>query len=120
MGENNVKNSISFCYKTKLGPLIDLPMGQKVIKCKWVYHIKIFAQGKISKYKVKVVTKGFSQTFNIDYNDTFSPIVKYDSMWGVLTIVANKDFDIIQFEIKTTFLYADLNEEIYTCVSLKG
>jgi hypothetical protein len=64
---------------------------------------------------MKVVTKGFFQTFNIDYNDIFSPIIKYDSIWSVLAIIARKDLDIIQFEIKITFLYVDLNEEIYIC-----
>jgi hypothetical protein len=88
-------------------------VGQKAIKCKWVYHIKTNAQGKIYKYKVKVVTKGFSQTFDIDYDDIFSPIVKYDSIWSVLAIVIDEDLNIIQFDIKTTFLYVDLNENIY-------
>jgi hypothetical protein len=64
---------------------------------------------------VRVITKGFSQTFDIDYDDTFSPIVKYDSIWSVLTIAVDKDLDIIQFDIKTAFLYVDLNEEIYMC-----
>jgi hypothetical protein len=64
---------------------------------------------------MRVVAKGFFQTFGIDYNDTFSLVVKYDSIWNVLAIVVAEDFDIIQFDIKISFLYVDLNEEIYMC-----
>lgn len=92
-----------------------LLVGQKAIKCKWVYWIKTNAQGKIYKCKVRVVTKGFFQTFSIDYNDIFSLVIKYDSIWSVLVIVVTKDFDIIQFDIKISFFYVDLNEDIYTC-----
>jgi hypothetical protein len=53
---------------------------------------------------VRFVTKGFSQTFGIDYDDIFSQKIQYDSTWNVLIIVDTKDFDIIQFDIKTTFL----------------
>jgi hypothetical protein len=72
-------------------------------------------KGKYFKYKVKVIAKGFFQTFGIDYNDTFSLIIKYDPIWSVLTIVVAEDFDIIQFDIRIAFLYVDLNEKIYMC-----
>jgi hypothetical protein len=64
---------------------------------------------------MRVVAKGFFQTFGIDYNDIFSLVIKYDSTWSVLVIVVTEDFDIIQFDIKTIFFYVDLNEKIYMC-----
>ncbi len=64
---------------------------------------------------MKVIAKGFFQTFGIDYNDTFSLVIQYDSIWNVLVIVVIEDFDIIQFDIKTAFLYVDLNEKIHMC-----
>jgi hypothetical protein len=56
---------------------------------------------------MKVVTKGLFQTFGIDYDDIFSPIVKYYSTWSVLAIVDVENFYIIQFDI--TIIYSDRN-----------
>ncbi len=56
---------------------------------------------------MKVVTKGLFQTFGIDYDDIFSPIVKYYSTWSVLAIVDVEIFYIIQFDI--TIIYSDRN-----------
>ncbi len=89
--------------------------GSESIKCKWIYRIKINAQGEMYKCKVRVVAKGFFQTFSIDYDDTFSLVIKYDSIWSVLVIIIIEDFDIIQFDSKIAFFYVDLNEKIYMC-----
>lgn len=64
---------------------------------------------------MEVVAKGFSQQRGITFDETFSPIVKYDSIIIVLVIVTVEDLDLTQFDIKTTYLYANLKEEIYMC-----
>jgi hypothetical protein len=64
-----------------------------------------------------VVAKGFSQQHGIDFDETFSPTMKYDSIKIVLVIVIDEDLDLAQFDIKTTYLYANLKEEIYMCQS---
>jgi hypothetical protein len=64
---------------------------------------------------VQVVVKGFSQQDGIDFDETFSPIVKYDSIRTVIVIVIVEDLDLAQFDIKTVYLYANLKEEIYMC-----
>jgi hypothetical protein len=66
-----------------------------------------------------VVAKGFSQQHGIDFDETFSPIVKYDSIKTILIIVIVEDLDLTQFDIKNAYLYANLKEEIYMC-QLKG
>lgn len=58
------------------GDLIDLPNAVKVIECKWVYKIKKNLSGNIEKYKVRFVTKGFTQKEEINYTETFSPVSK--------------------------------------------
>ncbi len=66
-----------------------------------------------------MVVKGFSQQRGINFDETFSPIAKYDSIKTVLVIVIAKDLDLTQFDIKIAYLYANLKEEIYMC-QLKG
>lgn len=93
--------------------LLPLPVHRQAIACKWVYHIKTTAKGDISKYKARLVAKGFSQQYGIDYQETFSPVVKFDSIRTVLSLAASQDMHIAQFDVKSAFLYGELSEELY-------
>ena len=88
--------------------------GKKVISCKWVYAKK---QGSLTKdivrYKTKLLAKGYAQWEGIDYNDVFSPVVKHSSIQILLALVAQYELDLDQHDMKTTFLYGDLDEKIY-------
>jgi hypothetical protein len=57
----------------------DLPKDKKAIGCKWVYKIKHNANGSMSKYKTRLFAKGYAQTYGIDYEETYSPVVKNDN-----------------------------------------
>lgn len=93
--------------------LKELPFGRKAIKCKWVYALKLKADGSLDRYKARLVAKGCSQKYGIDFKETYSPTVKYESVRMVLAIAAQEDMVIRQFDIKTAFLHGDLEEEAY-------
>jgi hypothetical protein len=57
--------------------LVPLPKGRKPISCKWVFKIKYGVDGEVECYKAKLVARGFTQTFGVDYNETFTPITKF-------------------------------------------
>lgn len=69
--------------------MVPLLVNKNLVGCKWVFKIKRHSDGSISKHKDKVVAKGFSQEPVIDYNDTFSFVVKPTTVRIVLTLVAH-------------------------------
>ncbi len=90
-----------------------LPKGRKPISCKWVFKIKHGVDGEMERYKDRLVARGFTQTFGVDYNETFAPIAKFMSICCILALAAIEDMEMHQMDVKTTFPNGDLKEEIY-------
>lgn len=93
--------------------LVDLPKNRRVIDNKWVYKIKEKPSGEIERYKARLVVRGFTQEYGVDYYETFSPVVRYTSVRTIMAVAANEDLNMAQFDVTTAFLYGDLAEEIY-------
>mgnify|MGYP004714263021 CR=1 FL=1 len=93
--------------------MIQLPKGKKSIECKWVYAKKEgFPNKNDVRYKLRLIVKGYAQKERVDYNEVFSPVVKH-SIRILLTLVAQLNLKLAQFDVKITFLYGDLKEKIY-------
>lgn len=92
--------------------IVPLPPGKKPIDSKWVFKLKNTVGGAV-RYKARLCARGFSQRLGVDYKKTFSPVVRYDSLRTLLAIAAEQDLEISQFDVKTAFLYGQLEEEVY-------
>ena len=97
--------------KNKTWALVDLPPGKQLISARWVYKLK--QDGGKPKYKARFVARGFSQRRGIDYNETYSPVARADSIRALLNLAAQFDWKIMQIDIKTAFLNGELEEEQY-------
>jgi hypothetical protein len=88
--------------------LVQRPKNRKVVKCKWVYVIK-----PDRRYKARLVAKGFTQIEGIDFQETFSLVARYEAIRFLLAYTTLEDWELKAMDIKTAFLYGELNEEIY-------
>ena len=83
--------------------LVDLPPGWKFIENKWIFKIKRKADSFIEWYKVWLVAKGSTQENGINYEDTFSLVVRITSVLLILAIVAHMDLELYQMDVKIGF-----------------
>ena len=93
--------------------LVPQPPDRKLVSCKWLLRKKFNADGSISRYKARLVARGFSQVPGMDYNETFSPVLRMTSFRALLATAAQLHLLVHQMDVRTTFLHGNLHEEIY-------
>jgi histone deacetylase 1/2 len=93
--------------------LVPAQEGRNVIDCKWIYKIKSLANGTADRYKARLVAKGFKQRYGIDYEDTFSPVVKIATIRLVLSLDVSRGWQLRQLDVQNAFLHGVLKEEVY-------
>ncbi|GAB2274148.1 hypothetical protein Dimus_039069 [Dionaea muscipula] len=100
--------------KNNTWTLVPKPEKCRVIECKWIYKLKegINKTDPI-RYKARLVAKGFTQKEGIDYNEIFSPVVKFKTIRIMLAVTAFYDLELEQMDVKTAFLNGDLDEIIF-------
>ena len=90
-----------------------LPENRKAIGCKWVYKTKLNADGSVSRHKARLVARGFTQIPGIDYDETFSPVARLTAIRVLLSVACSKNMVVHHVDIKSAYLQAELDEEIY-------
>ena len=70
--------------------LVELPKDRDAIGCKWVFKVKYTSDGKVERFKARLVAKGYAQKFHVDYDETFSPVVRFSSITYIVSICCTK------------------------------
>ena len=93
--------------------LVELPEGRKPVGSKWVFKLKTNADGSVERCKARLVAQGYSQKEGFDYDETFSPVVRPESVCSVIALACKEGLKLHQMNITTAFLNGDLEETIY-------
>ena len=96
--------------------LVDTPKGANIVSNKWVFKIKRLPNGQVDRYKARLVARGFSQQYGIDYEETFAPVVRMESLRILLAIAPVEDLEIHQMDVVTAYLAGELQEDIYMAI----
>ncbi|GKA15820.1 putative ribonuclease H-like domain-containing protein [Tanacetum coccineum] len=95
--------------------LVDLPNGKRAIGTKWVFRNKKDKRGIMIRNKARLVAQGYTQEEGIDYDEVFAHVVRIEAIRLFLAYASFKDFVVYQMDVKSAFLYENIEEEVYVC-----
>ena len=84
-----------------------------MVGSKWVYRVKTGADGSVERYKARLVAQGYTQKFGTGYDETFSPVVRMESLRALLALSVQFGLQLHQVDVTTAFLDGELEEEVY-------
>ncbi|GJW09689.1 putative ribonuclease H-like domain-containing protein [Tanacetum coccineum] len=95
--------------------LVDLPNRKRAIGTKWGFRNKKDERGIVIRNKARLVAQGYIQEEGIDYDEVFAPVARIEAIRLFLAYASFKDFVVYQMDVKSTFLYGKIKEEVYVC-----
>lgn len=108
-----MEDELKSLVKNNVFEVVSRPANKNIVTNRWVLKIKRKPDGSIDRYRARLVARGFSQIFGVDFNETYAPVVNTSSVRLLFAYAAMQHLEIGQFDVKTAFLYGNLEEEIY-------
>nr|GEZ15883.1 retrovirus-related Pol polyprotein from transposon TNT 1-94 [Tanacetum cinerariifolium] len=96
-----------------LTELVDRPLCKNVINMKWLWKNKRDEENTVIRNKSHLVAKGYAQKEGVDFEESFAPVARLEAVRLFIAYAAHKSFTVYQMDVKTTFLYGPLREEVY-------
>ena len=84
--------------------VVPKPKEKVPVGCKWVFTIKYKGDGSIERYKARLVAKGYTQTYDIDYQETFAPVAKMNTVHVLLSLATNLEWPLQKLDVKKHLL----------------
>lgn len=107
-----IEEELQSFEENQVWELVETERDVTVVDSRWVFKRKSSADGEV-KYRARLVAKGFTQKYGIDYNETFSPVVRYSTLRILFALTVKLNLDIRHLDIKTAFLNGNLSEKVF-------
>ena len=111
--EAAMQKEMDSIYTNDVWDLVELPANRTLVGNKWVFKKKTKADGSIEQYKARLVAQGFSQKQGLDYDKTFSPVIRFESFRSLVAVAIQKRLKLHQLDITAAFLKGHLEEEVF-------
>ena len=108
-----MKEKLDALSKNHTWDLVTLSPRKSVVGCKWIYNIKTHSDESIEQYTVRLVAKGFTKEYEIDYEETFAPVARISFVRALLTVAATSKWTLFWLDVKNAFLNWNLSEKVY-------
>ena len=108
-----MKTEMTSLKETMFGRVVELPDGRKSVRSKWVYKAKIGEDGTVERYKARLVAQGYTQKYGDNYDETFCPVARQESLRVLLALSVQYGLRLYQVDVVTAFLNGNLEEEVY-------
>jgi len=108
-----MQREIESLNKNNVWDLVVPKTNVKLINSKWIFKRKYNSDGEISSYKARLVAQGFSQRDGIDFHDTFSPVVRFESVRTILALAVQCNMEVHHMDVDSAFLNGELQEELF-------
>ena len=113
-----MREEMSALEKNKTWEIVERPKGKNIVDCKWIFTLKYKTDRSLKRHKSRLVVKGYTQTYGVNYQETFAPVTKMNTIRTLLSLAAHYNWQLLQYDVKNAFLHGDLDEEIYMNIPL--
>jgi hypothetical protein len=108
-----IQNELNALAANSTFEIVTPPMGCNIVSSKWVFATKFNTDGSLDKLKARLVARGFSQKFGVDYEYTFAPTLRHDTLRIFFALVAIQDLECHSVDVNNAFTESFLKEDIY-------
>ena len=111
--EEAMKAEMESIWSNDVWELVEPPPNRKIVGSKWIFKRKLDANGTVERYKARLVAQGCTQMFGLDYVETFSPVIRFESIRFLLAMGTLHQLQLHQMDVSTAFLHGELTEQVY-------
>jgi len=108
-----MEEELALMAKYDVWDVVDEPVDTNIVGSRWVFRIKRDSNGKILKYRARLVAQGFTQMYGIDFQDTFAPVARLSSIRAVIALAASEDWELHQMDVKSAYLNSLIDTAVY-------
>jgi hypothetical protein len=108
-----MKEELASLHSCGTWRLAEVPPGTPTLPVRWIFKVKRDPNGQVERYKARLVVKGFAQRPGLDFDELYAPVHKHATLRAMLAQTASKDLELRQLDVKTAYLYGDIDRELY-------